>query len=175
MPLSRESLVERLHIQPFFVPIDLQGGSGGHVSGDWLRFTGDRCLIVLCKAAGTDGDDPTITVSQATSAAGGSSKALTFQRIYRLEAEAATLTSNGTYTLSTQTAASTYTHTSLAQSAAVILIEVKAEDLDCDGGFKFLNVTIADTGSNAQLGCCLAIFSDLRFGGTPENHESCIA
>ena len=35
--------------------------------------------------------------------------------------------------------------------------------LDVDGGFKYVRVTLTDTGVNAQLGCVMYVLTEARF------------
>lgn len=139
-------------IEAAFVPVDMQTAAN---DGDWINMAYyNRCLCVLYKAAGTAGDDPVFTLKQATSAAGGGAKALNFTVVM---SKVGTLASTATWTRTTQSAANTYTDTASAESQAIIAVEVAAEDLDVDNGFQFIQMSIPDTGSNAQLGCALYI------------------
>jgi hypothetical protein len=119
-----------------------------------------RCTIVFFKAAGSASEDPTITVEQATSIAPSSAKALTFTTLYTKQG---TLTSVGTWTKVTQSAAGTYTNATASENQAIWVIDILAEDLDVDNGFDCLRVTIADAGSTNQLGAVLYILSEPRY------------
>ena len=63
---------------PAFLPVDMQTGAN---NGQWvaMKHVG-RLVCVLIKGAGTAGDDPIITLKQATSNTGASAKGLTFTR-----------------------------------------------------------------------------------------------
>lgn len=166
-----DSMVEVMEVQPFCAPVDLTVASNDATTGDRLRMIGHRCLILVYKTAGTAGDDPTITIQQADAATGGTAKALNFSTIYRKESTTS-IQSVGTWTKTTQAAASTYTNLTSAESYLLWAIEIKAEDLDSDGGFKFIQATIADAGgTTGQYGGILAIFGNLRFAGPTANHE----
>lgn len=155
------SLAAQVNFCTGFVPIDMQAGAN---TGDWVSLKGyERCSIILFKAAGTAGDDPTITVQQASDVSGTGAKALNFTRLHIKQG---TLTSVGTYTETTQTAANTYTNDTLAESQAIIVIDIKGEDLDVDNGFDCVRLTVADVGSNAQLGCALYALWGARYEGT---------
>jgi hypothetical protein len=172
---TKQSLIEQLELQSFCNVIDTQTGSNDATTGDWLRMTGERALVVFLKEAGTAGDDPTITLAQATSNSGGSSKALNFGTIYRKESTTS-IQSVGTWTKTTQSAASTYTNDTSAESYLCWAIEIKADDLDADGGFKYIRATVADTGSaSAQLGVLFVIMGSLRYGGAATIHEDTTA
>lgn len=156
-----QKFFQEANIAAGFVPVDMQTAAN---DGDWINLASyGRCVAVLYKAAGTAGQDPVFTLEQATTAAGGSSKALTFTTIY---SKVGTLTAIADWTKTTQTAAGTYTDTVSAEAQAIIAVEINAADLDVDNGFKFMRITIPDTGGNAQLGCAFYILLDPRDGGT---------
>lgn len=128
--------------------------------------------IVIFKAVGTAGDDPTISVKQATDVSGTGSKALGFTEVRKKQA-APNLLAVDQFTKSTSaspatndtfnTTNGTYTNSDLAEQAAIIVIDVKAEDLDVNGGFDCIQVSIADIGTNAQLGCVLYFGHEPRY------------
>jgi len=125
-----------------FVPVDMQAGAN---TGDWVSVENfNHVAIVFFKAAGTAGDDPTITVSQATDAAGTSSKALNFTRIYTKQG---TLSSVANFTLTTQSAANTYTDATSAEVQAIWVVEFDADDLDVSSGFTHVQASVADVAS----------------------------
>lgn len=142
------NLIENLQISSCFVPVDMQAAAN---TGDWFNMGPFRKVIaVLFKAAGTAGDDPVITLEQATSNAGAGNKALNFTTIY---SKVGTLTGVGTFTKVTQAAANTYTDATSAEAQAIIAIEIDASDLDVANGFTHIQMSVADVGGNAQLGC----------------------
>lgn len=150
--------VESHQISAGFVPIDLQAGSN---DGDWFNMAGfDSVVCIFFKAAGTAGDDPTVTMSQATSNAGGGATGLSFTRV---DVKQGTLTSVAQFTTVTQSAASTYTDATSAEIQAIWVVEVSAEDLA--DGYKFVRMRVSDVGSNAQLGACLYIGRGARRQG----------
>lgn len=116
--------------------------------------------IIFMKHVGADGDDPTITVEQAT-ADGGTGKALNFTTLFKKQGTV--LTAIGDFTKVTQAAANTYTNTDLAQQQAIIVIEFDSSDLDVDNGYDWVKATIADVGANAQDGCILYRLSEPRY------------
>jgi hypothetical protein len=130
----------------------------------------NSCLIVFYKAVGTPGDDPVITLLQGTDVAFATNKALNITRIDKKQA-ATNLLAVGTYTKSTAadnvTATShdtfstnTWTNSDLAEQAAIVLIDVKATDLDVANGYDCIRASVADVGTNAQLGSMLYILYD---------------
>lgn len=149
--------LESADIIPAFVPVDMQTAAN---NGQWVAMKNiSRLLCVLLKAAGTSGDNPVFTLQQATSNAGAGAKALNFTRA---RTKIGAIASTPQWTIATQAAANTYTPTSAA-SQAVIAVEVVATDLDMANGFNFVQLSIPDTGSNAQLGAAFYIAYGLKF------------
>jgi hypothetical protein len=148
-------------------PVDLQDGAN---NGDWVSLKNcDRVIVVVHSAIGTAGDDPTLTLNQATDNAGTSSKVLTkIDTVYTKQA-ATSLLSTGAWTKETQTIASTYTEATSAEEEALWAVEIRAEDLDVDGGFDHLQAAVADVGSNAQLGAIYYILCGLKYPAAPES------
>lgn len=133
------------------------------ITGAWVSLKNyPLAEIVLITAAGTAGDDPTITVQQATDVSGTGAKALTFERIYHKQGAA--IEAVAQYTLVTQTAANTYTDATSAEVETEWRIPIRAADLDVANGFDCIRATVADVGTNAQLG---VLFYDLagRYAG----------
>ncbi len=139
-------------------------------TGDVISLKGyGGCAIIIYKAVGTAGDDPTITLLQGTDVAFGTNKALNVTRVDKKQA-ATNLLAVGTYTTSTSASpalhdtfsANTWTNSDLAEQAAIILIDIKVGDLDIDGGYDCIRMTVADVGTNAQLGCWLYMLYDPR-------------
>lgn len=163
-----QHFVEKCQIVPLIQPVDLAAGAN---TGDWVSLKGyNRCAIILIKEPGTAGNDPTITLLQATAVAGTSSKALNITDVRKKQA-ATDLTAVGTFTKSTSGSpasndtfsTNTWTNSDLAEQSAVVVIDILAEDLDIDNGFDCVSVTIADVGTTGQLGAVLAILHDPRY------------
>ena len=152
--------LEIADIIPAFVPVDLHNAAN---NGQWIsmKYIG-RLVCVLLKAAGTAGDDPVITLKQATSNAGAGAKALTFTRA---RTKIGAIATTPQWTLVTQSAANTFTPTSAA-SPAVIAVEVQQTDLDLNNGFSFVQVSIPITGTNAQLGAAFYIAYGIKYAQT---------
>lgn len=140
-----QHFLDKVDIVSGIVPINI----GSARSSDVITMKNyGRCAIVFHKAAGSVSEDPTLTVLQAVSITPSSAKALTFTTIYKKQG---TLSAVGTWTKVTQTAANTYTNLTLSEEECVIVIDIKAEDLDVDNGFDCIQVTIADAGSINQI------------------------
>lgn len=141
-------------------------------TSDWVSMKGyGRCAVIFIKAVGTAGDDPTLSFKQATAVAGTGVKVLAVTRIDKKQA-ATDLTAVGTYTKSTSdspasndtftTASGTWTNSDLAEQAAIVIADIKAEDLDIANGFDCVACNIADVGTNAQLGTLIFILHEPR-------------
>lgn len=164
-------LLERLQVAAGFGPVAMNAAAN---NGDYVSLKNyQRVLVLFFKAAGTAGDDPTITLQQATSVAGAGEKELNFTEIFKKQG--ADLTAIGQWTKVTQSAGNTYTDATSAELAAIWAIEFKAEDLDIDNGFDCLRATVADVGTNAQLGCLLYVGGDARQPSAPADMLSMIA
>lgn len=169
---SMNPLGSLIDIVPVILPLDLQTAR----SGDYVSLKNAAgVLFVVVKGVGTDNDDPTFTLRQATAVAGTAVKDAAVITEY-WEKEALTdLTGTGTWTRVTQTAAATIAPGDpSAQSAAVYAFYVDADMLDVDGGFDCVVVNSADTGNNAQLGCVIAILCGLRHQAAPQNLPNAI-
>jgi hypothetical protein len=151
-----QHILEKMQIVSAIVPVNLATGAN---TGDWVSMKHyGRCAIVFFTGVGAN--DPTVTLNQAKSVAGGSSKALNFTRGDYNEATA--LTSSGQFTTVTQAAANTFTVASSGALQKVWVIDIKGEDLDIDNGFDCVQVTVADVGTNTQLGCALYLLHEPR-------------
>ena len=149
--------LEIADIIPAFVPVDMQTAAN---NGQWIAMKNiGRLLCVLMKAAGTAGDNPVVTLQQATNNSGAGAKPLNFTRA---RTKIGAIASTPQWTIVTQTAANTFTPVSAA-SQAVIAIDVLATDLDLANGFNFVQLSIPDTGTNPQLGAAFYIAYGIRY------------
>lgn len=155
-------LLERLTIVEAFPPVDLQTGTAGLRTGDWVNLKNYR-EVAVCFASGlgTAGDDPTITIEQASSATGTGAKALNFTTIYRKQA-ATNLAAVASWTKTTQSAGNTYTNDTSAEEDCLWVVEFDAADLDVAGGFTFVRVSVNDVGGNAQSGYAFYVLGEGR-------------
>lgn len=149
-----------------FVPVNMASGANAGDRFDMKNY--GRCAIVFFKAAGNAAEDPTITVLQHDAAAAGNSKALNFTRV---DHKIGTLTSVGQFTTVTQPAGNTFTHASLGDGEAIVVIDIAAEDLDVNGGFKWISASVGDVGSVAQVGCILYFGHEPRYGADRVNQH----
>jgi hypothetical protein len=162
MSIINKLFLEEVQIASGFVPINLATGAN---AGDWINmkeYAG--CAVVFFKAAGTAGDDPTVTLLQALTN-GGSSKALDFTTVFKKQGAA--LNAIGTFTEVTQALGNTFTHADLAEEQAIIVIDIKADMLDIANGYDWFQASVGDVGTNAQLGCMLYLPYGPRHAAKP--------
>lgn len=171
--MAQNPLGALFDIAPAFRPVDLQTAAN---DGDWVCLKGYQGVGILFHSAiGTAGDDPTLTLEQATSVAGGSSKALGAIATVFTKQAATNLLSIAGWTKVTQSAASTYTNDTSAEQEALWWVYVDAQQLDRANGFDCIRARVADVGGNAQLGAAYYFLMYPRFGATPANLVSPIA
>jgi hypothetical protein len=152
-------ILEKLQIVAGIIPIDMEAGAN---NGDWVSMKNyGRCAIVVYKAAGTAGDDPVITVKQASDVGGTGAKALNFTRI---DAKVGLQTGIGQFTTITQAAGNTYTDLVSAEAQGLFVIDIQADDLDVDNGFDCVQVSIPDAGAaGAEIGSALYLLHEPRY------------
>ena len=164
--------LETMMIVPAIRPVDLQDGAN---NGDFVSLKNyAHCAVVFHSAVGTGGDDPTINLNQATDVSGTSSKSLSVIDTIYVKQAATSLASTGQSSKVTQSAAATYTAATRAEQEALWVVEFDADELDVDNGFDCVQLTVADIGSNAQLGAAYYILTQPRFPAAPENMLSAI-
>lgn len=149
------------------VPVDM---SSAAVTGKRVRLAdANGVTIVLFKAAGTAGDDPTVTLKQHTAASGGTTSNLAVIDHYYLK-NATTLAGTEGWTKKTQTAAATIADPggagTSAESQQIIAIEVDGAQLS--DGYTHVSLDVADVGTNAQLGAVLYLLRDLDVQRAPQ-------
>jgi hypothetical protein len=135
-------------------------------TGDYVCLKGYGKLGVLfVKEAGTAGDDPTLTVYQATDVSGTDVKVATIVATHWIKQAATSLASTGTFTRTTQTAASTIAFNATSAEQCVLdYFEINAEDLDVDNGFDCVRIDVALAASGgAQWGSLLYLLLDPRY------------
>lgn len=138
-------------IVPAFMPVDLSTAAN---VGDRISLKNyDRCVFVLLASVGTAGDDPVISAQQHDAATSGNSKALSFTRV-RHKVGATDIDAVGQFTLLKQSASDSFDTATIdgAENETLIAIEVLASDLDSENGFTFVSFSVADVGSNSQIG-----------------------
>lgn len=151
--MFKQRFLEGADIVQAFKPVDLQAAAN---TGDWINLANvERVIVHFVSAIGTAGDDPIITLKQATSAAGGSAKNLSFSKVY-YKVGATALSAIGEWTELEKSDSNAYEFDTDpingAENELQVAIEVTPAMLDGANGFTWLQVSVADVGSNAQLG-----------------------
>ncbi len=163
-----EGLGRLIDIVAGAVPVD---ASTAAITGKRVSLRNAHSIsIVVFKAAGTAGDDPTLTLQQHTAASGGTTAALAVIDHYYYK-NSATLTGAETWVRKAQAAASTIADPggagTSAESQQIIVIPVDAAMLS--DGFTHVSLNVADVGTNAQLASILYITHDLAVKRAPQN------
>lgn len=149
-------LIEQINFHPAIMPLDLDTDR----TGDYISLENyGRVGVLAIISPGTAGDDPTLTLYQAKDTSGTDAEAAEIITTYWTKQAATDLTGTGTWTKSTQTAASTVAgNATSAEQAKCYYFEVDASQLDVDNGFKAIRVDIALAASGgAQYGTVLYV------------------
>jgi hypothetical protein len=166
--MSQEGLGALFDLSIGFAPVDMQTGTNTGKRVSLKHASG--VTIVLFKAAGTSGDNPVLTLQQHTASSSGTTASATIIDHYYLKS-GTTLAGTEAWTKVTQTAAATISDPGAATTSGaqqqIVAIPVRGEQLS--DGYKYVSLNIADTGTNAQLGCVLYILHGLRHARTPAN------
>lgn len=154
-----------------FPAVDMSSGAN---NGDWINLkNAERAAVVFVSGVGTAGDDPTLTLQQATDVSGSGAKDFDFTTIYTKQA-ATNLAGTSAWTKVTQTAANTYTHADAAEQSAIWVVEIDPNELDVAGNFDCIRATVGDVGNNAQPGYLFYLVVP-KIKGDPGNAPSYIA
>ena len=155
-----------------FPPVDLQTAAN---AGDWVSLKNAYgALLVFASGLGTAGDDPVITIEQATDNAGAGNKALspsqaTPKNVWKKQAatdlSAVTAWTDGNPDITTNVYDENGTS---AEQDLLVAIWIDAADLDVAGGFDHVQASVADVGGNAQVGACFWIVM-LNYPNDPAN------
>ncbi len=154
--LSRARFFEGCQVVAAIPPVDLSLGAN---NGTWVNVRHfNRVVVLFVKNAGTAGQDPTVTLRQATDNAGTGAKALAFTDVQKKVGPHAT---TAQFTKAVQAAANSFAAVGDAASAATYGIEIVPSMFD--DGFDHLQVQIPDTGAAAQVGTVLVLLLEPRF------------
>ena len=116
---------------------------------DYVSLKGfDRIQILIGIADGTTITKTDVTLQQATTVAGGSEKPLGFTRMLANTDYAA-----GKVMTETAVTANTFSTPTVNSKQLLYIIEVKASDLDVNGGFDCIRVDCTGHAATASQGC----------------------
>lgn len=167
MPLQG-ALVENVKFVQAFGPINTTGAGQ---DGAWVSMKGHKRLAIVLETGTWAGGTAAVTLEQCTQAAdaGSDAKALAFDK-YHLVFDADSTPDD----VASEVAVTSNTF-NLSDNANVIVIDVRAADLDGDNGFKFVRVRTATPGANADLVSGLYILHDGNFSGTPSQMPTALS
>lgn len=165
--IGNKLFVEAAQVVMAIAPQDLTAGTT--VNGDFVCLKNyHRCAVMAFFAAGTaTTGDVTLSLQQATDVSNslGDVKDLNFTRI---DTKQATLVSSvGTFTANTQTAAANYTSTTSGETQGVWIVDVDPTDLDIDNDFDCLRANIAAAGGSTKLAGVFYFLFGPKLAATP--------
>jgi hypothetical protein len=168
-------MMELPQIVPAFSPVNLATAAN---AGDWISLKNYKSVwIMFHSAVGTAGEDPTVTLLQASAVAGTGSKALNINttRIFKKQA-ATNLTTTGQWSSAAAgVTANAWTDGAAAEEDVILAIGVDADELDVDNGFDCVSISVADVGTSAQLGAAYYILGEPRYQTQANSLPSAIA
>ena len=155
-------IADQLQIVGAGVPVDLTTAG---LLGDYVSLKNYNHITIICfSAIGTGGEDLTITLDQAKTVAGGSTKSLLISEVFH-KVGATALSAVGNFTRVTQTAADGYDTVAIdgAENEMLLVLEIDAADLDTTNDFDCIRAVINDDIGSTELGCLLYILSGPRY------------
>jgi len=150
-------LIERMALEVSTAPIDTTGAA---IVGDFYNLEKYRNILWLIQQGAWAGGTPAVTLRQATTAAGGSAKALSFTKHW---------TKLIAGTVWTEVAVTSDTFNLGSVAATVVAVEINAEDLDTNNDFQYVSLDVASPGANADLISIATMLGDPRYSGDPED------
>lgn len=127
--------------------------------GDWASLANyDSCSVLYLSDVGHAGEDVTVSLRQATSAAGAGAKALTGPRWYgEQSATVAQVTGDTIASLGLSS------FTDDGETACFARCEITADMLDVSGGFSYVQIEVSDPGNTAgKLASALYVLQGAR-------------
>lgn len=168
-------LIDGVNMVEGFPAVDLSTAAN---NGDWVSLSNyGKCAVVFVSGIGTAGQDPTLTIEQATDNSGTSSKALNIptDRIWKKQA-ATNLSSVGAWAdASGGVTDNTWTHADAAEESVIVWVEFKVTDLDVNNDFAYLRGTVADVGANAQPGYLFYLLYEPVYPNKPTEQVSALS
>ena len=168
--------LEQHQIIEGFPAVDLSDGAN---TGDWVSLKNYKHVTIIFRSGlGSAGQDPVLTVLQATDVSGAGSKALNIVtspvQVFKKQA-ATSLASVGQWSdASGDVTTNTLTNLTSAEQSCLWILEFDGAQLDVDADFDCISCTIADVGAGAQPGDLLYILSEPRHALQPTSMPSAI-
>lgn len=150
-------LMELVNAKMGITPVDLNTAAnpGARISLE----KGDRVTCIILLADGTSALDLTVSINQHDAASAGNTKACSQANPYYHKVDTATVFTK----VVPVAAAGTVDLTALfANDPGIAVLEVCAEDLDVNNGYKYVSFSLPDAGA-AKLGAALLILNDCRY------------
>lgn len=167
-------ILERFQIVEGFPAVNLATAAN---NGDYISLKHAlRVAIVFTSGVGTAGEDPTLTLQQATDVSGTGAKALNIPSASAFKKQAATsLAAVAAWTAAgSNVSTNTFTNDTSAEESALWVVELRPDELDIDNGFDCIRATVADVGASNQPGY-LFYLVELKEQRAPANAVSVIA
>lgn len=153
---SASKFVERFQVVTIIPPLDLDTDR----TGDYVCLKNfHKAIFIFTKSPGTAGDDFNLDFQQATDVAGTSAKDLDVVNVYWIKQAATDLTAVGTFTKTSQTAASEINGDATSAEQAVLLVaEILSDQLDIANGFDCISLNASlDASGGAQYGAVVCL------------------
>lgn len=171
MTTTARGLGFEFDIIPAVIPVDLEAGLKHGFAVNMKNY--EKVAIVVFAGIGTANDDLQIDVQQSKSGALANAKDLDIVTSYYVK-DALVLTAAQTWAKVTQAAASEITDAGGAGTSAehsqILVVEIRADQMDIANGFHWLSVDIPDLGAaGAKIGCAFYIATGLHSQRAPEN------
>lgn len=164
--MFRGQLIEGAKFIAAFGPVDTTGAGQ---DGVWVSMKNYSKLAIVLQTGAWAGGTAAVTLEQATAAADTDAKALAFTSYLKAYDTDDTPDDAGAIV---SVASNTF---NVGDNANVLVIEVKAGDLDINNNFAFVRVRTATPGANADLISGLYILYDGNFSGKPTTLPSVLS
>jgi hypothetical protein len=160
--MASNNIFEHGNVISVLYPSDIQT----KITADWIDMSNYHAVdFIFFKGTTTAGDDPDLLVTQATTD-GGTPKALAISEYYLKSGTLlSTASIGGQFTKTTQTASYLIDFDATSAEEQMLCgIHIEADMLDVSGGYRWITANVLQTGSNAHLGCILAVMHPSRYG-----------
>ena len=180
MDFVNQDFIEEYDVALGLVEDTLISPSTGN-NASWVSIVDFYSIVIvfISDGTGTSGaDDSTINFEQAQNASGSGRKSVSIKDYYQkfgnqavVGAEYSIKRNTPLERVSLTSAANSVTQTGSGQPESLFVTEIKATDLDINNNFKFLRITIDDTGTNAQRGTVYYIGKRRMLGGPDDSRR----
>ncbi len=148
--MDENFLLEALNLKQGFLPVDLNTGAN---TGFRIPFSNCKRITFVVQMGDSTAAAIVASLQQHNAASSGTSKALSIANPYYHKIGTAT---SFTKVVPAAVASSFDVSTIFAADEGIVVFEVLAEDLDVEGDFNYVSLSIADS-TAAKVGACLVI------------------